>query len=113
MDLLRPSAPPSPTKIVEAGLAIFVAVLFHLTGLNFVVTGHRMRARHDLVAPAPVHLGALRHQHHQILGTPVIAITIVLVAVERTLHLGIFDPKLGSDPLLFNVLVLFPSAVTS
>src|SRR5207248_5483733 len=45
----------------------------------------------------------------QILGTPVIAITIVLVAVERTLHLGIFDPKLGGDPLLFQHLFWFYS----
>ena len=44
-----------------------------------------------------------------ILGTPVIAITIVLVAVERLFHLGIFDPKLGGDPLLFQHLFWFYS----
>src|SRR5260370_633348 len=45
----------------------------------------------------------------QLLGTPVIAITLVLVAAERALHLGIFDPKLGGDPLLFQHLFWFYS----
>src|SRR5207302_5985018 len=45
----------------------------------------------------------------QILGTPVIAITLVLVVAERALHLGIFDPKLGGDPLLFQHLFWFYS----
>ena len=44
-----------------------------------------------------------------ILGTPVVAITLVLVAAERTLHLGIFDPKLGGDPVLFQHLFWFYS----
>jgi cytochrome c oxidase subunit 1 len=45
----------------------------------------------------------------QILGTPVVAITIVLVALERLFHIGIFDPKLGGDPLLFQHLFWFYS----
>jgi cytochrome c oxidase subunit 1 len=44
-----------------------------------------------------------------ILGTPVIAITVLLVAVERGLHLGIFDPALGGDPVLFQHLFWFYS----
>src|SRR5262245_27181438 len=44
-----------------------------------------------------------------ILGTPVIAITVLLVAVERTLHIGIFDPALGGDPILFQHLFWFYS----
>jgi cytochrome c oxidase subunit 1 len=43
------------------------------------------------------------------LGTPVLAITLVLVAVERGLHLGIFDPRVGGDPLLFQHLFWFYS----
>ena len=101
------------TKIVEAGLAIFVAGFSSiLTGLNFVVTIHRMRAPGMTWSRLPLFIWA----HYatsiiQILGTPVIAITIVLVAVERTLHLGIFDPKLGGDPAALSalVLVLLPS----
>jgi cytochrome c oxidase subunit 1 len=45
----------------------------------------------------------------QILGTPVVAITIVLVAIERLFHIGIFDPALGGDPVLFQHLFWFYS----
>src|SRR5262249_56129112 len=45
----------------------------------------------------------------QVLGTPVIAITLGLVAVERGFHLGIFDPRIGGDPILFQHLFWFYS----
>ncbi len=99
------------TKIVEAGLAIFVAGFSSiLTGLNFVVTIHRMRAPGLTWSRLPLFIWA----HYatsiiQLLGTPVIAVTIVLVAAERALHLGIFDPRLGGDPLLFQHLFWFYS----
>ena len=82
-----------------------------LTGLNFIVTIHKMRAPgHDLVPPAAVRVGALRHQPHQVLGTPVIAVTILMVAVERgAATSGIFDPALGGDPVLFQHLFWFYS----
>src|SRR5260370_2224301 len=44
-----------------------------------------------------------------ILGTPVIAITLILVALERGFHIGIFDPKLGGDPVLFQHMFWFYS----
>ena len=44
-----------------------------------------------------------------ILGTPVVAITILLVGAERALHLGIFDPRIGGDPVLFQHLFWFYS----
>src|SRR5271154_4311714 len=99
------------TKIVEAGLAIFVAGFSSiLTGLNFVVTIHRMRAPGLTWSRLPLFIWA----HYatsiiQLLGTPVIAVTIVMVAAERALHLGIFDPRLGGDPLLFQHLFWFYS----
>src|SRR5215472_2394975 len=101
----------SNTKVIEAGLAIFVAGFSSiLTGLNFVVTIHRMRAPGLTWSRLPLFVWA----HYatsiiQILGTPVIAITLVLVVAERALHLGIFDPKLGGDPLLFQHLFWFYS----
>src|SRR5579883_1410893 len=45
----------------------------------------------------------------QILGTPVIAVTLVLVLCERAFHIGIFDPALGGDPILFQHLFWFYS----
>ena len=101
----------SNTKVIEAGLAIFVSGFSSiLTGLNFVVTIHRMRAPGMTWSRLPLFIWA----HYatsiiQILGTPVIAITLVLVVAERALHLGIFDPKLGGDPLLFQHLFWFYS----
>src|SRR5246500_391711 len=101
----------SNTKVVEAGLAIFVSGFSSiLTGLNFVVPIPRMRAPGMTWTRLPLFIWA----HYatsiiQILGTPVIAITLVLVVAERALHLGIFDPKLGGDPLLFQHLFWFYS----
>ncbi len=64
----------------------------------------------DLVPPAALRLGALRDQSdHQVLGTPVIAITVLMVALERLFHLGIFDPAYGGDPVLFQHLFWFYS----
>jgi cytochrome c oxidase subunit 1 len=99
------------TKIIEAGLAAFMAGFSSiLTGLNFIVTIHRMRAPGMTWSRLPLFVWA----HYatsiiQILGTPVIAITILLVAAERLFHLGVFDPKLGGDPLLFQHLFWFYS----
>src|SRR5271154_2022656 len=101
----------SNTRVIEAGLSIFVVGFSSiLTGLNFVVTIHRMRAPGMTWSRLPLFIWA----HYatsiiQLLGTPVIAVTIVLVAAERALHLGIFDPKLGGDPLLFQHLFWFYS----
>ncbi len=101
----------SNTHVIEAGLAIFIAGFSSiLTGLNFVVTIHRMRAPGMTWSRLPLFIWA----HYatsiiQLLGTPVLAITLVLVVLERTLHLGIFDPNLGGDPLLFQHLFWFYS----
>jgi cytochrome c oxidase subunit 1 len=81
-----------------------------LTGLNFTVTIHTMRAPGLTWFRLPLFIWA----HYatsliMILGTPVLAITIVLVALERGLHIGIFDPALGGDPVLFQHLFWFYS----
>ena len=92
----------SNTKVIEAGLAIFISGFSSiLTGLNFVVTIHRMRAPGMTWNRLPLFIWA----HYatsiiQLLGTPVIAVTLVLVVLERAFHLGIFDPTRGGDPLL-------------
>jgi cytochrome c oxidase subunit 1 len=99
------------TNVVTAALAIFVAGFSSiLTGLNFIVTTHRMRAPGMTWNRLPLFVWA----HYatsliQVLGTPVLAISLVLVALERALHLGIFNPTLGGDPLLFQHLFWFYS----
>ncbi|HEX3323236.1 MAG TPA: cytochrome c oxidase subunit I [Terriglobales bacterium] len=99
------------TKIIEAGLAAFVAGFSSIfTGLNFIVTIHRMRAPGMTWGRLPLFIWSnYATSLVMILGTPVIAITIILVAAERLFHLGIFDPRLGGDPLLFQHLFWFYS----
>jgi cytochrome c oxidase subunit 1 len=101
----------SNSHVILAGLGIFITGFSSiLTGLNFIVTVHRMRAPGLTWFRLPLFVWA----HYatsliMILGTPVIAITVLLVAVERGLHLGIFDPSLGGDPILFQHLFWFYS----
>ena len=98
--------------VVATIVGVFIAGFCSiLTGLNFIVTIHtHARPGHDLVPPAAVHLVDLRHQpDHQSSRTPVLAITLVLVAVERLCGVGIFDPALGGDPVLFQHLFWFYS----
>jgi len=101
----------SNTRVIEAGIAIFIAGFSSiLTGLNFVVTIHRMRAPGMTWSRLPLFIWA----HYatsiiQLLGTPVLAITLLLVVFERAFNLGIFDPNRGGDPLLFQHLFWFYS----
>src|SRR6188768_3931080 len=97
--------------VLTAALGVFIAGFSSiLTGLNFIVTVHRMRAPGMTWFRLPLFVWA----HYatsliMILGTPVIAITILLLAFERVLRVGIFDPKIGGDPVLFQHLFWFYS----
>ncbi|HKX28568.1 MAG TPA: cbb3-type cytochrome c oxidase subunit I [Blastocatellia bacterium] len=101
----------SNSNVTLAGVAIFITGFSSiLTGLNFMVTIHVMRAPGLTWFRLPLFVWA----HYatsliQVLGTPVIAITVLALAFERTLHIGIFDPKLGGDPVLFQHLFWFYS----
>jgi cytochrome c oxidase subunit 1 len=101
----------SNTHVIMTGLGVFISGFSSiLTGLNFIVTIHRMRAPGMTWFRLPLFIWA----HYatsliQILGTPVVAIAVLLVALERTLHIGIFDPNLGGDPVLYQHLFWFYS----
>src|SRR5881398_2381455 len=99
------------TKIVEAGLAIFVAGFSSiLTGLNFIVTIHRMRAPGLTWYRLPLMVWALYATSIVILlATPVLAVTLVMLMMERGLGVGFFDPALGGDPVLFQHMFWFYS----
>ena len=98
-------------KVVETGLAVFINGFSSIfTGLNFIVTIHRMRAPGMTWSRLPLFIWAnYATSLIMVLGTPVIAITLVLLVLERVFHLGIFDPRLGGDPLLFQHLFWFYS----
>lgn len=73
-----------------------------LTGLNFIVTTHKLRAPGMTMGRLPLFVWALYSTAViQVLATPVLAITLLLLVAERTLGIGFFDPKLGGDPVLF------------
>jgi cytochrome c oxidase subunit 1 len=101
----------SNTYVISTALGVFISGFSSIfTGLNFIVTIHRMRAPGLSWFRLPLFIWS----HYAtsliiILGTPVVAITILLVAAERLFHLGIFDPRLGGDPILFQHLFWFYS----
>lgn len=73
-----------------------------LTGLNFIVTIHKLRAPGLSWARLPLFCWAIYATSIiQVLATPVLAITLLLLILERVLKIGIFDPALGGDPVLF------------
>ncbi|MBM3225823.1 MAG: cytochrome c oxidase subunit I, partial [Candidatus Tectomicrobia bacterium] len=99
------------SHVILTALGIFITGFSSiLTGLNFLVTTHTMRAPGMTWSRLPLFMWA----HYatsliMVLGTPVLAITIVLVALERAFRIGIFDPTLGGDPVLFQHLFWFYS----
>ncbi len=81
-----------------------------LTGLNFVITIHTMRAPGLTWSRLPLFVWAMYATSViMLLGTPVVAIAVALVGAERIFHLGIFNPALGGDPVLFQHLFWFYS----
>jgi len=101
----------SNTYVTVTGVGIFINGFSSiLTGVNFIVTIHKMRAPGMSWFRLPLFVWSIYATSIIfILGTPVIAITVLLVAAERVLHLGIFDPKIGGDPVLFQHLFWFYS----
>src|SRR4029450_1233365 len=99
------------SNVAVAAVGIFIAGFSSiLTGLNFIVTIHKMRAPGLTWFRLPLFVWA----HYatsiiQVLGTPVVAITILLVALERLFHFGFFAPNRGGDPILFQHLFWFYS----
>lgn len=99
------------TNVMMTGVAIFIAGFSSIfTGLNFIVTIHRMRAPGMTWFRLPLFVWSnYAASIIMVLATPVLAIAVVLVAIERALNFGIFDPTKGGDPLLFEHLFWFYS----
>ncbi|HKA37423.1 MAG TPA: cytochrome c oxidase subunit I [Thermoanaerobaculia bacterium] len=101
----------SNSHVIATAVGIFITGFSSiLTGLNFLVTIHTMRAPGMTWFRLPLFVWA----HYAtsliiVLGTPVIAVTILMVGAERIFHLGFFDPALGGDPILFQHLFWFYS----
>jgi cytochrome c oxidase subunit 1 len=98
-------------QVMAAALGVFITGFSSiLTGLNFIVTIHKMRVPGLTWFRLPLFLWAIYATSIiQVLGTPVVAIAIILVGLERLFHVGVFDPALGGDPILFQHLFWFYS----
>ncbi|MCL4295355.1 MAG: cytochrome c oxidase subunit I [Anaerolineae bacterium] len=101
----------SNSYVILAAIGAFFAGFSSIfTGINFIATIHKMRAPGMTWFRLPLFVWA----HYatsliMILGTPVVAISLLLVAIERLFRIGIFDPALGGDPILFQHLFWFYS----
>lgn len=91
------------TNVIPALIGAFILGFSSiLTGLNFITTIHRMRAPGMTWFKMPLFAWSLYATGWvQILATPIVGITLLLVAIERWFGVGIFDPALGGDPILY------------
>lgn len=91
------------TNVVLAVTGAFVLGFSSiLTGLNFIVTIHRLRAPGMGFFKMPLFPWSLYATSWiQVLATPIVGITLLMVIAERTLKIGFFDPALGGDPILY------------
>jgi cytochrome c oxidase subunit 1 len=101
----------SNTKVFATTMGAFITGFSSiLTGLNFLVTIHRMRAPGLTWFRLPLFVWSMYATSVIImLATPVLAITLVMLMVERVLQVGIFDPALGGDPVLYQHMFWFYS----
>ncbi|MGD0835853.1 MAG: cbb3-type cytochrome c oxidase subunit I [Polyangia bacterium] len=91
------------TNVTLAVLGAFVIGFSSiLTGINFITTMHRLRAPGMRWMRMPLFPWALYATAWvQVLATPILGITLLLVVLERVFHLGIFNPAIGGDPILY------------
>jgi len=106
-----PYSTTTPTRVVPILLGVFVVGFSSiLTGLNFIVSIHTLRAPGLSWTRLPLFLWSLYGTSViQILATPVLALVLLLVAVEHVFGFGLFDPARGGDPVLFQHLFWFYS----
>jgi cytochrome c oxidase subunit I len=99
------------THVLSAATGVFITGFSSiLTGLNFVVTIHKMRAPGMVWHRLPLFIWSIYATSVIfLLATPVLAITLFLLGMERIFHVGIFDPRIGGDPVLFQHLFWFYS----
>lgn len=98
-----PYSTTTDTSVIAMGVGIFIAGFSSiLTGVNFVTTVHKLRAPGMSWMKMPLFVWSLYATAIiQALATPVLGITILLLAVERLFQIGIFSAELGGDPVLF------------
>ena len=101
----------SKGHVVATVVAIFIAGFSSIaTGLNFIISIHTLRAPGmNLVQDASVSVVPIRDKRHLGACDPGAGDDVALLAFERIFHIGVFDPAIGGDPLLFQHLFWFYS----
>jgi cytochrome c oxidase subunit I len=101
----------TPTRLVPVLLGIFIlGISTILTGVNFVATTHMLRARGMRWSQIPLFVWAIYGTSIiMLLATPVLGMSLLLVGLDNGLGLGIFDPAVGGDPVLFEHIFWFYS----
>jgi cytochrome c oxidase subunit 1 len=101
----------SNTHVIAVAAGVFIVGFSSiLTGINFIVTIHKMRAPGMTWFRLPLFIWSMYASSIIfVLATPVLAMTLFLIAIERFFGVGVFDPALGGDPLLFQHLFWFYS----
>jgi cytochrome c oxidase subunit 1 len=91
------------TAVVTMVIAVFIMGMASImTGLNFIVSTHKLRCEGMTMSRIPLFVWAIYSTAIiQVLATPILGITLLLLAAERMFGVGIFDPTLGGDPVLF------------
>jgi cytochrome c oxidase subunit I len=99
------------SHVISMAAGVFVAGFATIiTGINFIVTTHKMRAPGLTWFRLPLFVWSLYATSLiMVLATPVLAITLALISLERICGVGIFDPNLGGDPILFQHMFWFYS----
>ena len=106
-----PYSTSTASSVLLVAVGIFIlGISSILTALNFIVTTHTLRAEGMRWLDMPLFVWAIYATSIiMLIATPVLGLTLVLVALDRIAHIGMFDPRLGGDPVLFQHLFWFYS----
>ncbi len=98
-----PYSTETTSSVVSMTLGVFILGFSSIfTGLNFIVTIHKMRTPGQTWFQLPLFVwGLYATAIIQVLATPVLGITLLLLILERVVGIGIFDPAMGGDPVLY------------
>lgn len=98
-----PYSSSTSTSVIPMTLGVFILGFSSIfTGLNFIVTVHKLRAPGMTWFKMPLMVwGLYATAVIQVLATPVLGITLLLLTLERAFGIGIFDPSMGGDPVLY------------
>ncbi len=98
-----PYSTQTSTSVISMTFGAFILGFSSIfTGINFIVTVHKMRAPGMTWYQMPLFVwGSYATAMIQVLATPVLGITLLLLIMEKVGGIGIFDPEMGGDPVLF------------